>query len=58
MLVPPGDVEALTAALERVLGNDKLRARLAAAAQRAGAALPDWPSAVRGWAAALDSLFG
>jgi glycosyltransferase involved in cell wall biosynthesis len=56
MLVPPGDRDALTQALGRLLDNGALRARLAAAAAKAGAALPDWPDAVRHWIAALDRL--
>jgi glycosyltransferase involved in cell wall biosynthesis len=56
MLVPPGDREALARALAMVLDNAPLRRTLAAAAAKAGAALPDWPRAVRGWVDALDRL--
>jgi glycosyltransferase involved in cell wall biosynthesis len=56
MLVPPGDRSSLVRALALVLDNDGLRARLAAAAAAAGAALPDWPQAVRRWIEALDRL--
>lgn len=56
MLVPPGDRDALTQALGRLLDNGALRARLATAAAKAGAALPDWPVAVRRWIAAFDRL--
>jgi glycosyltransferase involved in cell wall biosynthesis len=56
MLVPPGDGEALLAALRLVLDGRELRLRLAAAAAAAGAALPDWPMAVRSWAAAVERL--
>ena len=56
MLVPPGDRTSLTRALMQVLDNETLRVRLAAAAAKAGAALPDWPASVRRWIEALDRL--
>jgi glycosyltransferase involved in cell wall biosynthesis len=56
LLVPPGDANALTAALRRFLDEPALRARLSAGARRAGARLPDWPLAVAHWGAALDRL--
>lgn len=56
VLVPPGDARALRDALLRVLTDTSLRARLAAGAARAAAALPDWPTAVRRWAEAVDRL--
>lgn len=56
MLVPPGDRAALVRALGQVLDNGALRARLAAAAAKAGAALPDWPQSIGRWVAALDRL--
>jgi glycosyltransferase involved in cell wall biosynthesis len=42
MLVPPGDVEALTAALWRVLDDDGLRQRLREGARRVRNRLPRW----------------
>ncbi len=42
LLVPPGDVEALTAALARVLDDADERARLAAGARAVRASLPSW----------------
>jgi glycosyltransferase involved in cell wall biosynthesis len=56
LLVPPGDVAALAAALQRVMAEPDLRRRLAAGALAAGARLPDWDQSVRGWAAAFDRL--
>jgi glycosyltransferase involved in cell wall biosynthesis len=56
LLVPPGDPQALAGALARLLDEPGLRAHLAAAAAESGAALPDWPAAVRRWAAAFDRL--
>jgi glycosyltransferase involved in cell wall biosynthesis len=58
MLVPPGDRDSLARALAMVLDRPALRAQLAVAAAKAGAGLPDWPSAVRHWAQALDRLVG
>ena len=56
LFVAPGDVNSLRAALARVIHYETLRARLAAGAAEAGAALPTWPQAVAHWSAALDRL--
>lgn len=42
LLVPPGDRDALAAALRELMVDARLRARLAAGAARAGSALPRW----------------
>jgi len=51
-----GEGETLADALARMIADRDLRARLSAGAERAARALPDWPTAVRAWAAALDRL--
>jgi glycosyltransferase involved in cell wall biosynthesis len=56
LLVPPGDLAALASALRLLLDNAQLRARLAAGATKAGAALPDWKTAIERWIAAFDRL--
>ncbi len=56
LLVPPDDPEALAAALTQIIDDAELRARLAAGAAAAGAALPDWSQAVQGWLDAARRL--
>lgn len=53
LLVAPGDVAALTDALERIAGNPQWRMQLAAAAKLRGAALPTWATTA---ATFFDSL--
>lgn len=56
LLVPPGDVAALTEALARVLDEPELRRKLAAGARAARPTLPDWPQACTRFAAALEAV--
>jgi glycosyltransferase involved in cell wall biosynthesis len=56
LLVRPGDAVALRNALRQIITDVNLRERLAAFAALAAKALPDWPAAVRAWAAALDRI--
>jgi len=54
VLVPPDDVDALTAALTRLISEPAERARLTAGARRAAAALPSWQDGGRRFAEALE----
>ena len=56
LLVPPGDVVALRAALARWLDEPHLRARCAAGALQARARLPRWDQACAGFAQVLEAL--
>ncbi|MGY1697014.1 glycosyltransferase [Geodermatophilus sp. SYSU D00814] len=57
LLVPPGDADALAAALDRVTGDDVLRARLAAGA-RARSAEYGWPALSARVAGVYDRVLG
>ncbi|MDX1655554.1 MAG: glycosyltransferase family 4 protein [Candidatus Competibacteraceae bacterium] len=56
LLVPAGDIGALAQALERVLGDAALRAKLVTGARRAREVLPDWNSAGRRFGGELERL--
>jgi glycosyltransferase involved in cell wall biosynthesis len=56
ILVPPGDVGALSLALERVMAGDAVRDEMAASARRAAADLPDWDTAAGRFLGVLQSL--
>ncbi len=56
LLTPPGDIEALTGALARVLAEPELRQQLAAGARLARHTLPDWPQVCARFAATLDRI--
>ena len=56
VLVPPGDLPALTAALASVVGDSSLRRRLAEGARRARARLPTWPMAAAKMGVILESV--
>lgn len=54
--VPPGDVGALTQAIQRLLDEPALRRRLADASWTAGQALPRWDETARRVAAVISGL--
>ncbi|SFS73560.1 glycosyltransferase family 4 protein [Saccharopolyspora flava] len=56
LLLPPGDLDALTAALRDWVADPAFRERLRAAALRRRAELPTWDATARQLAAALTSL--
>jgi glycosyltransferase involved in cell wall biosynthesis len=56
VLVPPGDVAALTAALAAVIGDPATRARLAQGARAVRGRLPDWPATIDRWEAVLHDV--
>ena len=58
LLVPPGDPQALAAALRQVMIAPELRAALIAGAQAARRSLPSWDDATRLFAAALAAQGG
>lgn len=58
LIVPPGDTEALTAALSQVLDDRHFRARLAEGARRVRDGLPTWDDAVDKMAEALEAAPG
>jgi glycosyltransferase involved in cell wall biosynthesis len=56
LLIEPGDVEALTDALGRLITHPDLRGQLAAAARAAGLRLPTWPQAAQHWLQQFERL--
>jgi glycosyltransferase involved in cell wall biosynthesis len=56
LLVTPGDVDALTRALARLLDDPELRAALARGAREHARSLPDWERVCRQFAAAVTEL--
>ena len=56
LLVAPGDVQALTDALSRVIGDADLRARLAAGARDVRPTLPPWDETITRMAMTLESI--
>ncbi len=56
LLVPSGDVAALSRALAQMIGQPGLRRSMSAAARAAAAVLPDWDDAARRFTAVLGAL--
>ena len=56
VLVPPGDVAALAAALRRLIENSAERQRFAAGARAAGTKLPTWNESARLFAGAIEAV--
>jgi glycosyltransferase involved in cell wall biosynthesis len=55
LLVPPDDVDALAAALRRLIGDTTERERLAAGARAAAARLPTWRQSAELFAQAVEA---
>lgn len=56
LLIEPGDVEALTRQLRRLISEPDLRNTLASGSRQAGAALRTWPQAVHHWITEVERL--
>jgi glycosyltransferase involved in cell wall biosynthesis len=56
LLVAPGDVSAFAQALRRVIADQDLRQRLAAAARAAASQLPTWRESAQAFARALETV--
>jgi glycosyltransferase involved in cell wall biosynthesis len=56
LLVPPGDVEAMTAALSTLVGNARAREQFAEGARRVRDRLPTWDEVAEKMAAALNDV--
>jgi glycosyltransferase involved in cell wall biosynthesis len=56
LLVPPGDVAALAAALRCVIGDNNLRQRLTDGARAAAPQLPTWRQSAEIFARRLETL--
>jgi glycosyltransferase involved in cell wall biosynthesis len=56
--LPIGDVDGLTAALERLATDDNVRAEMAEAARRRGQALPTWRDTAREFFGSLREVVG
>lgn len=56
LLVPPGDVEAMTAALSKLLGDARVREQFAEGARRVRDRLPTWDEAAGRMAVALNDV--
>jgi len=56
VLIPPDDVDALAATLQRLIDNEAERAQLAAGARAASASFPTWRESAALFATVLDRL--